>query len=41
MLIEARAKTTAVPILLKIAPDLDGTALDDIAAVVLAAGSKD
>ena len=38
-LIEARAKLSApVPLLLKIAPDLDEPALDDVAEVVLAAG---
>jgi len=38
-LTEARQKKNArIPILLKIAPDLDATALDDIAAVVLASG---
>jgi dihydroorotate dehydrogenase len=39
LLTEARAKMPApVPLLLKIAPDLDAAALDEIAAVVLAAG---
>jgi dihydroorotate dehydrogenase len=38
-LIEARAKLSApVPLLLKIAPDLDEPALDDVAEVVLAVG---
>ena len=38
-LTEAREKKPVlIPILLKIAPDLDGLALDDIAAVVLASG---
>jgi dihydroorotate dehydrogenase len=37
-LTEARARTVSKPILLKIAPDLDAQALDDIAAVVLASG---
>ena len=38
-LTDARAKMAdPVPLLLKIAPDLDGQALDDIAAVVLAGG---
>ncbi len=32
------ARTTSVPLLLKIAPDLDGRALDDIADVVRASG---
>jgi dihydroorotate dehydrogenase len=38
LLTGARAKIKAVPILLKIAPDLDDAALDDIATAVLAAG---
>jgi dihydroorotate dehydrogenase len=38
MLAAARARTLFKPILLKIAPDLDDAALDDIAAVVSAAG---
>ena len=37
-LIEAREKMQRLPILLKIAPDLDAAALDDIAQVVLASG---
>ena len=37
-LIEARAKTSHKPILLKIAPDLDESALDEIADVVRASG---
>jgi dihydroorotate dehydrogenase len=36
VLAEARVKQTHKPILLKIAPDLDGHALDDIAAAVMA-----
>lgn len=36
-LVEVRGEK-AIPLLLKIAPDLDGHALDDIAAVVLASG---
>lgn len=38
VLVEARQKTGHKPILLKIAPDLDGHALDDIAATVAASG---
>ena len=39
LLTEARAKMPGpIPLLLKIAPDLDETALDEIAAVVLASG---
>jgi dihydroorotate dehydrogenase len=37
-LTEARGKGRHLPILLKIAPDLDGAALDDIAEAVLASG---
>jgi dihydroorotate dehydrogenase len=37
-LMDARQRASFRPILLKIAPDLDDQALDDIAAVVLAAG---
>ncbi|HEY4276525.1 MAG TPA: quinone-dependent dihydroorotate dehydrogenase [Rhizomicrobium sp.] len=38
VLVEARQKTGHKPILLKIAPDLDGHALDDIAAAVIGSG---
>jgi dihydroorotate dehydrogenase len=38
ILIEARTRSGFRPLLLKIAPDLDDQALDDIAAVVLASG---
>ena len=37
-MIAARAKSGAIPILLKIAPDLDDVALDEIAATVMASG---
>lgn len=37
-LAQARARMASVPLLLKIAPDLDGAAMDDIAAVVTQAG---
>ncbi len=38
VLAEARAKGKHIPLLVKIAPDLDGAALDDIASVAIASG---
>ena len=38
VLAEARAKRKHIPLLVKIAPDLDGAALDDIASVAIASG---